>query len=148
MVDYLEELGLNYGVISDTEFAKLADGKSPKLVLFDNHSEYWSYEGMGRLKNLLETGTSVAFLSGNNMYREVEVTDHGSLIVLEQQTDRSAVEPLLGTYYSESGYQTYGSFRVKEADHWVFDSTGLNNGDTFGAGVISGLETDKLRPYS
>ena len=82
------------------------------------------------------------------MYREVEVTDHGSLIVLEQQTDRSAIEPLLGTYYSESGYQTYGSFRVTEADHWVFDSTGLKTGDTFGAGVISGLETDKLGPYS
>ncbi|WP_116106531.1 N,N-dimethylformamidase beta subunit family domain-containing protein [Lewinella sp. IMCC34191] len=148
LIKYLEELGVPYGVISDTEFAKLADGKPPKLVLFDNHSEYWSYEGMGRLKNLLENGTNVAFLSGNNMYREIEVTDHGSLIVLEQQSPRSAVEPLLGTYYSESGYQTYGSFRVTEADHWVFDSTGLGNGDSFGDGVISGLETDKLGPYS
>ena len=148
LINYLESIDVEYGVISDAEFARSADTLQPKLVLFNNHSEYWSYEGMGRLKALLATGTNVAFLSGNNMYREVEVTNHGALIVMEKTLPRATIEPLLGTFYSQSGYQTYGSFRVMESDHWVFKGTNLADGDTFGNNIISGLETDKLGPYS
>ena len=148
LIDYLEDLGLDYDVISDAAFSTLGNEENLDLVIFDNHSEYWSYGAIGRLKNLLENGTSAVFLSGNNMYRGVETTDHGSLIVTEQQLPRSVLEPLLGTFYTESGYQTYGSFRVTAAESWVFDSTGVENGDTFGQGIISGLETDKLGPYS
>ena len=148
LINYLEAIDAEYGVISDAEFARSADTLQPDLIVFNNHSEYWSYEGMGRLKAWLAAGTNVAFLSGNNMYREVEVTDGGALIVMEQILPRTAIEPLLGTFYSQSGYQTYGSFRVVEADHWVFQGTGLSHGDRFGGNVISGVETDKLGPYS
>ena len=61
-------------------------------------------------------GTSVAFLNGNHMYQEVEITDDNALIVMEQQLPRAAIEPWLGTFYFQSGYQTYGSFRGLEHD--------------------------------
>ena len=67
---------------------------------------------------------------------------------MEQLLPRPAAESIQGTFYSGSGYQTFGSFSVRQADHWVFGGTGLMDGDTFGGGLISGIETDKLGPYS
>jgi hypothetical protein len=148
LIQYLEELGVDYGIISDTDLEKLVTPGKTELVIFNNHSEYWSYGGMGSVKNLLAVGVDIAFLSGNNMYREIEALADGALIVLEQQLPRVAAEPILGTFYSESGYQTLGSFRVIKENHWIFDGTGLAVGDTFGGGIISGVETDKLGPYS
>ena len=148
LIGYLERLGIDYGVISDRAFENGVGLDNGSLIIFNNHSEYWSYAGIGMLKQHLNDGQSVAFLSGNNMYREVEAVTDKSLIVMEQLLPRLAAEPILGTFYSGSGYQTYGSFTVSWANSWVFNGTGLTNGDTFGSEVISGLETDKLGPYS
>ena len=147
LIEYLEELGVDYGVISDREVESTNIDGTASLLIFNNHSEYWSYAGIGVVKHLLEQGKNIAFLSGNNMFREVEAVAGASLIVLEQQLPRMAIEPILGTFYSESGYNTFASFRVVNHDHWVYGGTHLSDGDTFGNGIISGVETDKLGPY-
>jgi hypothetical protein len=62
----------------------------------------------------------------------------------------------LGVVFTPAGAMTGAPYRVVDADHWVFDRTGLNNGDVFGArslhgrcpGGASGHETDKLSPSS
>ena len=55
-----------------------------------------------------------------------------------------------------TGAMTGAPYRVVEADHWVFDGTGLSKGDIFGEksqhmrchGGASGHETDKVSEYS
>ncbi|MEM1215127.1 MAG: N,N-dimethylformamidase beta subunit family domain-containing protein, partial [Bacteroidota bacterium] len=149
LMEYLEKHNWKYDVIADYDFEKGIGLSNAKVVIFHNHSEYWSYEGMGMLKQLIAQGINVLFLSGNNIYREVEMVKGQSLKVIEQRTDRSAVEPITGTYYSDSGYELpLASFRVVRPHHWVFKGTDVEYGDSFGDGVISGVETDKLGPFS
>jgi hypothetical protein len=59
---------------------------------------------------------------------------------------------LLGVVTTETGIMTAAPYRVVQADHWVFEGTGLQNGDIFGVpslhercpGGASGHETDKI----
>jgi hypothetical protein len=63
---------------------------------------------------------------------------------------------LLGVVCTEAGIMTASPYRVVDASHWVFEGTGLHNGDAFGAvslhervhGGASGHETDKMSGYS
>ena len=145
----MEKVGIDYDVISDTDFEKAIGLNNAKLIIFHNHSEYWSYEGIGVLKQMIDKGVSILFLSGNNMYREVEVVENDALVVMDQKTPRSAVEEIVGTYYSESGYNLpCSSFRVIDEKHWIFEDTNLKIGDRFGGDLVSCIETDKLGPYS
>jgi hypothetical protein len=58
---------------------------------------------------------------------------------------------LLGVVCTSEGIMTAAPYRVMEESHWVFDNTGLRNGDLFGEktlheripGGASGHETDK-----
>ena len=58
---------------------------------------------------------------------------------------------LLGVVCTETGIMTSAPYKAIAADHWVFEGTGLRNGDLFGAktlhervpGGASGHETDK-----
>lgn len=149
LIDFLDDGEHSYDLISDLDFEKGIGLDSAKLVIFHNHSEYWSYEAMGILKNSISEGVDIAFLSGNNMFRRVESEAGNTLVVKAQGIPRSTAEPIIGTHYSLSGYQeAYGSYRVRKEDHWVFTNTNLANGDVFGADLISGIETDKLGPFS
>ena len=63
---------------------------------------------------------------------------------------------LLGVVFTPAGAMTGAPYRVVDAGHWVFDRTGLKEGDLFGRkslhrrcpGGASGHETDKLSPSS
>jgi N,N-dimethylformamidase len=63
---------------------------------------------------------------------------------------------LLGVVFTYSGAMTSAPYRVLDESHWVFEGTGLRNGDGFGArtlhervpGGASGHETDKISPSS
>jgi len=148
-ISFMESYGYEYNIISDSDFEKGVGLDSAKVIIFHNHSEYWSYEAIGMLKNSIEEGKSILFLSGNNIYRQVETVKGNSLVVLNQLIPRSIVEPIIGTHYSESGYQEpFSAFKVKKDNHWIYDKTELKNGDKFGEKLISGIETDKKGPFS
>ena len=57
---------------------------------------------------------------------------------------------------TDTGIMTGAPYRTIRADHWVFDGTGLRNGDELEAAVCtnilpggaSGYETDKMSPHS
>ena len=63
---------------------------------------------------------------------------------------------LLGVAYSHGGFQSGAPYRVIEDRHWVFEGTGLQQGDLFGRsslhercpGGASGHELDKIGPAS
>jgi hypothetical protein len=63
---------------------------------------------------------------------------------------------LLGVVCTETGIMTSAPYKVLDADHWIFEGTGLQNGDLFGEetlhervpGGASGHETDKISASS
>ena len=63
---------------------------------------------------------------------------------------------LLGVVYTDTGAMTGAPYRVVDAGHWVFEGTGLGEGDIFGResqhmrcfGGASGHETDKISEHS
>ena len=62
LIRFLEENGHDYGVLSDFDlmFNPQLAYESP-LWIFNTHSEYWSQEMMGRLKQYVEQGGKVIF---------------------------------------------------------------------------------------
>jgi hypothetical protein len=63
---------------------------------------------------------------------------------------------LLGVVSTDAGIMTSAPYRAVRADHWVFDGTGLRDGDAFGLRSLhercpdgaSGHETDKMSASS
>jgi hypothetical protein len=63
---------------------------------------------------------------------------------------------LLGVVFTDTGIMTGAPCRVLDASHWVFEGTGLKDGDLFGQaslhmrcpGGASGHETDKVSASS
>ena len=59
----------------------------------------------------------------------------------------------LGVQYTNAGINTYAPYEVFNANHWIYDSTGVSNGQLIGQtglnnGKACGGETDKICPSS
>jgi hypothetical protein len=149
LIRFLERESVAYTVISDRDFAYNMTTSQARLVIFNTHSEYWSEEMFGRLDEVIQQGISVAFLSGNNMYRKVQFMKT-AISVIDRRTPQEHVVPFTGTYYDPYGHVTYDTYRVTEASHWCFEGLPVRQGSEFGQGnakrpAASGYETDKIR---
>ncbi len=159
LLRFLERACVEYGVFSDHDLAYDPWPTQAKLLLFNVHSEYWSEEMQGRLTSYLDGGGKAAFLSGNNIYRMVELVE-GAVVVRDFKADRASVSRLLGASYNAWGYLTYAGYQVIDAKHWVFAGTDVKRGDTFAEKQLasptgtpqlfgaSGYETDKITKES
>ena len=149
LIRFLESENVAYSIISDRDFAFSLPVDSTRLLIFNTHSEYWSEEMLARLAEFICRGVSVAFLSGNNIYRKVQFL-RDAISVIARMTPPAEIAPLIGTYYDAAGYLTYDSYRVLDPDHWSFAGTNAHEGTEFGAATdkhpaASGYETDKIR---
>ena len=110
--------------------------------------------------------------TGNGLNCEVEFLDEQTCIYrnddarrLEEEGSsyesrfhlrRESEANLLGVVYDDKGIMTAAPYRVIDASHWIFEGTGLKEGDVFGRksqhqripGGASGHETDKISPSS
>jgi len=94
------------------------------------HDEYWSREMYEAILNAREDGLSLAFFSGNALFHEIEFYESemdGAPCRSFAHKQRFSDEDLL------MGTKSYGSaagdWVVANPDHWVYDGTGLPNGD-------------------
>jgi hypothetical protein len=126
-----------------------------------------------------ERGGRLMYLGGNGLNCEVEFVDETKLRFLTQNpisggefryvdpTTGRSIESrfdrtleseanLLGVAMTETGIMTSAPYRVVYSNHWIFNGTGLSDGDIFGEaslhercpGGASGHETDKMSPSS
>jgi hypothetical protein len=179
LLGWLEREGYGYDLYADHQ---LHDGTldldAYRTAVVHTHPEYWSREMYERLKAwVFDRGGTLLYLGGNGLNAEVEFLDDSRMRV-NNNTDgvvnegahveadggyesrfHSRVESegaLLGVTYSQSGIMTAAPYRVRQSSHWVFDGTGLSDGDLFGtaslqervSGGASGHETDKLSRYA
>ena len=134
---------IDYGVYSDFDFCSNPNLNDADIIFFHIHSEYWSEEMIGRLNQLIEKNKKIIFLSGNNMYREIEYTEYG-IIVTKESIEENKTRSLCGAYYTDPVFPKIAAYRVINENHWVFEGCNLNRGSIFGKMGASGNETDKI----
>ena len=175
---WMEQQDLPYDLYSETQFhfeeVPLSDYQ---VLIITTHPEYWSRDMYFRLKKwVFEEGGNLIYLGGNGLNCEIEFLDDHRIVYhntdwshgqdnpgpdgtpQESRFDRRVESEanLLGVVFSFPGIMTAAPYKVIDEDHWCFDGTGLNNGDTFGErslhmripGGASGHETDKISPQS
>ncbi len=135
------------------------------VIVFCAHLEYNTRAFMDALRAHHARGGHLAFFSANDLWWQIRYEDDGATIVSYKTTaipndpmygvNNSLVttnwyRPLLNepseaiqgvTYDVESFVTLAEDYRVTDADHWIFDGTGIQNGQTFGFLMAWG-ETD------
>ena len=173
---WLEREGFAYDLYAETQFHfETLALDDYRVLIISTHPEYWSQEMYYRLKTwVFQRGGKLMYLGGNGLNCAVEFLDEATMTVRNSSHGGSSSDmakigkesrfdvyyeseaALLGVRCTESGIMTGAPYKVIDASHWVFDGTGLSNGDVFGEkclhmrchGGASGHETDKRSPAS
>ena len=177
-----EKIAYDYYAETQLHFGQL-DLDAYKILITTTHPEYWSSEMYYKVKQwVFERSGKLMYLGGNGLNSDVEFLDGQTCIIRNEDERRlkpsasptgkgiSEDSPyesrfhvraeseanLLGVVYDDRAIMTAAPYKVIDAPHWVFQGTGLKNGDTFGhaslheriPGGASGHETDKRSPSS
>jgi len=131
-----------------------------RLLLSVGHDEYWSEAMRHNVEAFVENGGNVAFFSGNTCWWRVHVVEGNSAFVCDktkldgddQNRDQwfnfDPENRLTGVSHRNGGGQWWDErepigYTVQHAEHWIFEGTGLRDGDTFGAKhALIGYECD------
>jgi Phosphotransferase enzyme family len=131
-----------------------------RLLLSVGHDEYWSEQMRRNVEAFVENGGNVAFFSGNTCWWRVHLVEGNAAFVCdktklagdgqkrEQWFNVDPENRLTGVSSRNGGGQWWGKrepigYRVQHAEHWIFEGTGLRDGDTFGADhALIGYECD------
>lgn len=173
LLGWLEREGYAYDLYSDYQ---LHDGTldldAYKILILNTHPEYWSGEMYERVKSwVFDRGGRLMYLGGNGIDGPVEFLNAATVRHSNpfENVDVSGANPegskevrfdvmfespakLLGVVITTEGIMSGAPFRVLDESHWVFEGTGLENGQLFGEaslherahGGASGHETDKI----
>ncbi len=153
---WLEKTRRAPDVYADDDLESFATGDDLRqrydLVVFPGHSEYMTQHAYDVVERFRDLGGRLVFLSANNFFWKVE--KQGQLLRRVRQwraLDRPEAR-LCGVQYRANDDGTrQGSFYVPDvsAAPWLFEGTGLENGDTLGDEVGGlGIEIDTTTPLS
>ncbi|MFI0423843.1 N,N-dimethylformamidase beta subunit family domain-containing protein [Spongiactinospora sp. 9N601] len=139
-----------------------------RLLIVSGHDEYWSAGMRDAAEEFVRRGGNIAFFAGNTCWWQIRLEDDRRTMVCHRDpmTDPSPDPRLVTTEWSAApvnrpentltgvsfrqGAGAWGpymplilkeSYTVRFAEHWVFEGTGLADGDPFGQGTL-GYETD------
>ncbi len=102
-----------------------------KVFLSVAHDEYWTSRALKHIREARDRGVSLAFLSGNALLHAVELQSSS----IDGQADRvfSRDHYIIEESRDIMGATTYGpsngDWVVNKAEHWIFEGTGLRDGD-------------------
>jgi len=173
---WLEREGFRYDLYAETQFHFGALNLDDyKLLIISTHPEYWSQEMYFRLKEwVFQRGGKLMYLGGNGLNCAVEFLDESTMTVRNSPKGGSSSDlakfgkesrldvyyeseaNLLGVRCTEAGIMTGAPYQAVDSSHWIFEGTGLSDGDVFGekclhmrcSGGASGHETDKMSASS
>jgi hypothetical protein len=140
-----------------------------QLLMCIGHDEYWTAEMRDTAEAFLSKGGNIAFLTGNTCWWQIRLDDGGRTFVcyrdatedpLAGEDDRHVTvewssapvnrpeNALTGVSFRhgagcwiDPNQMQSAAWTVRFADHWIFEGTGLRDGDLFGQGTV-GYETD------
>lgn len=167
LLRWLEANGYDYDLYADQDLHKNPNLLlNYKALLISTHSEYWSKPMMDGMIDYLQAGGNLAYLSGNGLYRRVSFNGnqmeghlnganhlHDGIVGGEWRELGFPESWWLGVQYDTRGYDTYAPYEVLAPNHWIFNNTNVQAGDSIGNyslndGAASGHETDKITNYS
>jgi hypothetical protein len=153
-VRWMERAGRDVDYMADVDLERnptLVQGR--RLIVMAGHPEYWSSPMRATIEAAIATGTSVAFLTANEVYWQTRLEDGpagpGTRLVCYKRAwldPMTAVNPSLATCrWRESPVsdpeaplvgQMYGAIVARPADwvvespsHWLYEGTRLAAGD-------------------
>jgi hypothetical protein len=137
-------------------------------VISLGHDEYWTPQQRDAVTKARDAGVNVAFLGANACYRRIRfgssptganrtvicyktaytmdpLYGHDAALVTTDYRVAPAAHPessMTGVLYE--GYPTDAPYVVHASDHWLFEGTGVKNGDSFDH--LVGVEYDRVTP--
>ena len=149
---WLAREGKQVDVLSDAELRTVRTGdvldRAYDLIVFPGHHEYVTAHEYDVVERYRDLGGHLAFLSANNFFWEV--VKRGDMIERTKQW-RELGRPesgLLGVEYrgnDRGGHRAPWIVRHVEATPWLFEGTGLVDGDPLGN---AGIEIDRTAAHS
>jgi hypothetical protein len=132
MAFWLEKEGYDVTYTGNTDTH--ADGQGllrSKAFLSIGHDEYWTPKMVDNVKNARDNGVNILFLSGNSVsgavYLDPSSDGRPNRITGRLTEDRFLDEKeIMGSTSYGVGY---GDITVKNTDHWIYEGTGLKDGD-------------------
>lgn len=169
-VTWAESRGFDLTYVTNVDLDRdpaLLEGQ--RLFLSVGHDEYWSRPARAALEAALGSGLAAAFFSANSVYWQIRLEPargsgaarrtvvcykagsaadplRGTLLETVRWRDPPVDEPedgLLGVMYS-AWLLVDGALVVRDASHWVYEGSGLRDGDAIDG--IVGYETDRTFP--
>ena len=147
-VDYCTDLDIH----QDTNLDLLG---AYHLLLCAGHDEYWSDAMRTNVETFIQNGHNVAFFSGNTCWWRVAFDDAFTFRRLHTWSDtpvpNNPENVLTSVSYRNGGERDQNhnpipvGYQVQHADHWVYEGTGLREGEIFGdepGQYIIGYECD------
>jgi hypothetical protein len=132
---WLEREGYDVTYTSNLDTHEDAEGLlRVKAFLSVGHDEYWTRQMYNNVCQARDAGLNLLFLSGNSLSGEIFLTT--STDGQKNRTmGRAWIFPDEQELMGASSYGVgLGDWTVRQADHWIFEDSGLKNGD-----VISDL---------
>jgi hypothetical protein len=127
-------------------------------VVFPGHDEYWTVPMRRAVERARDKGTSLVFLSADTMYWQVQLDPlpggapdrlltcrkrRGPGRPVQWRTQGEPEQRVLGIQYAGQVPEPY-PLVVRNSDHWLWESTGLGEGDAL-PGLVAG-EADCYYP--
>ena len=163
---WIDENKYNYSTIDDLDLHNNYDLSKTKILVINNHSEYWTKNMVDNLQNYLTRGGNLINLSGNNIFWKSVINNNqletikylGSHSLKKERSGmwrylNKSESSILGSSYDTRGYKTYAPYKVKTRRHWILKDTNLNESSIFGFNNLnkkhaSGYETNKIDNFS
>lgn len=129
---WLEKEGYDVSYISNTDTHADREGLlRGKAFLSVGHDEYWTLDMVDNVKNARDEGVNVLFLSGNSVdgvvYLDKSWDGRPNRITGRMpQRELPDEEELMGSTSYGVGY---GDIVWQNTDHWMFEGTGIKDGD-------------------
>lgn len=163
LLRWLETEGYDYAMATDADIhGSDFQLENRKCVILNVHPEYYTEQMLDNIEQFNLDGGALIYLGGNGLYWKTGLSDDLQIECrksgdshrfadgtggLWREKGRSPTL-LVGSEYDNRGFGTYHPYEVLDDSHWVFNGTGLSNGDLFGTnslngGGASGHETDK-----
>jgi len=163
---WITENKYDYTTIEDLDLHNNYDLSKTKILVINNHSEYWTEKMFINLQNYLSRGGNLVNLSGNNIFwksvinnYQIETIKHLSSHSLANEKSgmwrylNKSESNTLGSSYDIRGFKTFAPYKVKLKDHWSLKGTNLSLDNFFGYNNLtkkhaSGYETNKIDKFS
>ena len=155
-VRWLEKLRREPDFYTDDDLDTFATGDDLRrlydLVVFPGHTEYVTTHAYDVVERYRDLGGRLVFLSANNFFWKVERRGPEIRRIAQWRTLGRPEARLLGVQYrANDDGQRQAPFIVtdRDATPWLFEGTGLENGDLLGEEVGGfGIEIDMTTPLS